>query len=447
VINMSDHHSPTPNGQPDHDVIVIGAGLAGLTAAIALQQRGRQVLLLERRNAVGGLCGTVVVNGYEFTLACNDFGSGIHRVMAELGVRVQLRDTHTIIHCGRETYALPPNPRTLVNIIRHAPDVLRLVRALRDPAVEQTYGYLGPLLDKCVRSTPFADFVCSTSYGFGVVPGNHRIDWFKQLFAKEPDYGYGKTVAPVGGTQVLADAMAARFVQLGGQLEVGTEVLDIQDTGDDKVVTTTDGVYLGRDLVSSQGRLKDYPGDAKPGLAIGTLRLAILPGVRFPAGVHTLAYFPPGATRWLNQLEAGELPEQFGFHIFPCDTDAPHDHRAFNVYFYCPRGMDEFDAVTASRIQDYLLNRLERMLPGLPAGVLFQQLVSPARFLKEQKLSSHPSRAITPMGINKPDIYDPDQDIYYVGNTAGPPGEHAGAAMLSGLQAAQALSAAGHPVR
>jgi phytoene dehydrogenase-like protein len=38
-----------------HDVIVIGAGPNGLTAASLLAKRGRKVLVLERRNVVGGL--------------------------------------------------------------------------------------------------------------------------------------------------------------------------------------------------------------------------------------------------------------------------------------------------------------------------------------------------------------------------------------------------------
>ncbi|MDH3829788.1 MAG: FAD-dependent oxidoreductase, partial [Desulfobacterales bacterium] len=38
-----------------YDVIVIGAGHNGLTAAALLAKQGRKVLILERRNIIGGL--------------------------------------------------------------------------------------------------------------------------------------------------------------------------------------------------------------------------------------------------------------------------------------------------------------------------------------------------------------------------------------------------------
>src|SRR5438128_430438 len=43
---------------PDHDVIIIGAGHNGLVAAGYLARAGRRVLVLERRDLVGGACVT-----------------------------------------------------------------------------------------------------------------------------------------------------------------------------------------------------------------------------------------------------------------------------------------------------------------------------------------------------------------------------------------------------
>ena len=48
----------------EHDVVVIGAGLAGLRAAITLGHAGREVLLLEAADAVGGRQRTDAVDGF-----------------------------------------------------------------------------------------------------------------------------------------------------------------------------------------------------------------------------------------------------------------------------------------------------------------------------------------------------------------------------------------------
>lgn len=47
-------------------MVIIGAGLAGLSSAVHLALSGRQVILLEASNAVGGCCSTSTLDGYTF---------------------------------------------------------------------------------------------------------------------------------------------------------------------------------------------------------------------------------------------------------------------------------------------------------------------------------------------------------------------------------------------
>jgi len=55
----------TVTGRTDH-VVVVGAGLAGLSAALRLAGAGRRVTVLEREPVPGGRAGRVSVSGYEF---------------------------------------------------------------------------------------------------------------------------------------------------------------------------------------------------------------------------------------------------------------------------------------------------------------------------------------------------------------------------------------------
>jgi hypothetical protein len=418
------------------EVIVVGAGLAGLTSAIALQQRGYSVLVLERRAVAGGLCGSTLINGHQFTLGCNVFGSSLRRYLSEIGLNLPFRQHRSIFYCGTEQYVLPPTPRTLVNLARHMPDRVRMARALHDPDIESRFQYVGPLLDATVRSRTFADFLAIPSYASGLSPATHRLDWFLQGSSKDPDYGNDDMITPEGGPQEITDALTKRLADLGGRLQFDTDVRDVLQVDDGKVLMTSRGEYRARRIVSS--RIRSSSDTTRSGLELGTLHIATRPNVKYPAGVHTVGHLPAGIGRWLGMLDAGQLPNRFGFHIFPCAATA--EYRSFNVYFYHPRGVEEFDDPIQEMVQDYILGELEKMLPGFSADMTFRQLVSPAQFKEQHRLRRIFVQDVLPRGVQKPAVYDAESDTYYVGNTVGPPEYHACAAVLSGLEAAELLS-------
>ena len=79
---------------PDYDVVVIGAGNGGMTAALTLAKAGRKVLLLERHNIPGG-CATSFIRGrFEFEVALHQLsGMGsadkpgpLRSILGEMGV-------------------------------------------------------------------------------------------------------------------------------------------------------------------------------------------------------------------------------------------------------------------------------------------------------------------------------------------------------------------------
>ena len=78
----------------NYDVIVIGAGLGGLSAATYLAREGLDVLLLERHVVPGGYATSFVRGRYEFEVALHELSGigtpdrrgGLYRYLDYLGV-------------------------------------------------------------------------------------------------------------------------------------------------------------------------------------------------------------------------------------------------------------------------------------------------------------------------------------------------------------------------
>ena len=85
------------SNEDQYDVIVIGAGLGGLTAAAFLAKAGKKVLLVEKEKWVGGYFGPLMHGDYYFNngprllMGCNadgPYGPGVtYSLLEELGMQ------------------------------------------------------------------------------------------------------------------------------------------------------------------------------------------------------------------------------------------------------------------------------------------------------------------------------------------------------------------------
>lgn len=67
-----------------YDVIVLGAGMAGLSAAYKLAKGGKSVLVLEKDAVVGGLAKTLTIDGFQFDYCAHRFHTPDPAVLQEM---------------------------------------------------------------------------------------------------------------------------------------------------------------------------------------------------------------------------------------------------------------------------------------------------------------------------------------------------------------------------
>jgi monoamine oxidase len=138
------------------EVLVLGAGLSGLHAALLLEEQGARVTVLEGSDRVGGRCRTLVLDGEPYDLGASEVGSNYGRtldVARRVGVRIEeysSANAETAFHVGgrlvsAKDWADSPANLTVGAERKVLPNVLEAAYSLRlNPFGDDVGAWLDP---------------------------------------------------------------------------------------------------------------------------------------------------------------------------------------------------------------------------------------------------------------------------------------------------------------
>jgi len=430
-INRSARFFSSPGFAKQSSALIVGAGLSGLSTGIRLRQLGIPTKIIERQPYPGGLCH----NQGPFEIGCTCVGKGIEAMMQELGVDQSFKQVNHQIVFPEARIQVPFNARSVWNLF-YPVDLIRLGYNLKQSTQDNT---LEQVTDN-LRQSPQNMFRGLVAYPLFRSPEEISLPLAGKSLKN--DYGYDQPRVPIGGMSALINAMVNRFETLGGHIDYdsmydsflyhsgGQKKVKIIDskTGKERLETTDV-------IISSMHGWAQYPKTSKPSLKVSSLLLTVSrKHVNYPEGTHTLMFLPKDSTGWLKAHENGKFAPEFGFHCF--NNDVMHDNPQnevcnISVYFLTPRGKDTLSDTEQQTVTDYMINTMNKTLPGLKDAILETQFYSPDDYEKTFHLNSAVSPCIPSQGFHS-DCYNKKDDMYYVGNATNDDGEqHAEGAILS----------------
>lgn len=265
----------------ENNVVIVGAGMAGLTAAAYLTRENYKVLLLDKNEKVGGLVGTFESNGFFFDSGPRAFvNSGIVKpILKDLGIQsdylenkicIGVEDQFFRIHSMADLQEYkrilvdlyPENKHEIekiISIISRLSDYTKVLYEFDNPnfvdfksdikfifkkLIPWTFKFLFAMRKLNQFNVPMEEFLQNkttnqslidilTQHFFRKTPTNFALGYFYVYL----DYFY-----PKGGTGVLGNLLKEKILDRGGEIELNKNIVEIIPS-ESKVVDSDGNVY------------------------------------------------------------------------------------------------------------------------------------------------------------------------------------------------------------
>jgi phytoene desaturase len=424
----------TVQGPTDH-VVVVGAGLGGLSAALRLAGAGRRVTVLERGDVPGGRAGVHRAGGYRFdtgptvltmpdliadafAAVGEDMGRWLtlhrldpmYRARFPDGSTLDVRADPARTADGIAALCGPAEAAGYRRFVAFVTDLYRTeMRDFIDAQLDSPLDLVRPSLARLAALGAFRRLDRVVGH-YLRDPRTRQLFSFQAMYAGLAPHealgvyaviAYMDAVAgvyhPVGGMHAVPDAMAGAAAKHGVSLRYDTTVTRVELRGSRAVaVHTAEGERIAADVVVLNPDLPTAYRELLPP-AVTPRRLArlryspscflLLAGakVAYPDAAHHTIHFGRAWRRTFEEIiERGELMSDPSFLVStPSRTDptvAPAGGHCYYVLFPTPNLTARLDwSVVGPRYRDEVVSTLERAgYPGFGAAIEVENTTTPA---------------------------------------------------------------------
>ncbi len=433
---------------PNNHVVVVGAGLAGLTAALHLAGRGREVTVVERENWPGGRAGRADIRGYQldtgptvltmpdiideaFAAVGENRSDRLQWMPVDPAYRAQFADGSSLdVHSDADAMAQAISEfagAKEADGYRKLRDWLtRLYRTEFDGFIAENFDSPLSLLNpQLARLTALGGFrKWDTMVGRYISdPRLRRVFTFQSLYAGVAPrkalavyavIAYMDTISgvyfPRGGMRALPDALAAAAAHAGVRFVYGATVTGLQrnanrvsavltDTGEriacDAAVLTTElpttYALLGRQP-RRVGRLRPAPSAVVA--HIGRRRTE---PASPPLAHHNIIFGEEWNQTFTDIIRDGQLMRDPSILVTrPTASDptlAPDGHDLLYLLAPAPnldRGTIDWDRTGDAYVEDLINHVADRVLPGLRCDAKVLDVVTPAGWARRDMAAGSP---------------------------------------------------------